>query len=156
MGDRIAVREANGERKSKRRKRREGCRVQGTRPKPQRLTLRLEAARVTFPWSLLLNRVISPDPKHRLTYYYIIRQRGFPLWIRTETGNRFSTQNARRDWDRWSPSQGQNLFLVSGETDKAPRLRHPWLGLCRKLSPWSWIQACYVASVKTTSEQPPV
>ncbi|RRT50482.1 hypothetical protein B296_00038176 [Ensete ventricosum] len=50
----------------------------------------------------------------------------------------------------------KNLFLVSGETDKAPRLRHPRLGLCRKPSPWSWIQACYVASVKTTSEQPPV
>ncbi|KAJ8459723.1 hypothetical protein OPV22_032649 [Ensete ventricosum] len=105
---------------------------------------------------LVLNRVISPDPKHRLTYYYIIRQRGFPLWIRPETGNRFSTQNARRDWDTWSPSQGQNLFLVSGETDMAPRLRHPRLGLCRKPSPWSWIQACYVASVNTTSEQPPV
>ncbi|URE23758.1 hypothetical protein MUK42_35116 [Musa troglodytarum] len=34
MGDRIAVREANGERKSKGRKRGEGCRVEGTRLHP--------------------------------------------------------------------------------------------------------------------------
>lgn len=87
MGDRRAVREANGERKGKRRKRGEGCRVQGTRLHALPYYTTGGSARHVPP--VVVKSWLKSGSKASSDRFDSV---GFPLWIRPETGNRFSTQ----------------------------------------------------------------